>query len=179
MVNAARVAADFVGLLPREDCSPETTDQRAGFIHPHTITGGVGETIVELILRSFDSADLDAYAGTIRTAADQAVAKWPGSSAEVNVRKQYRNLGEGLATLPESVSLAVEAFENLGRPYEKTIVRGGTDGSVLTEKGLPTPNLSSGQHNIHSVGEFACLDEMVEAAEHLVELLKLWNRQVS
>ena len=84
-------------------------------------------------------------------------------------------LREGLAELPESVSLAEQAYENLGRSCTKTIVRGGTDGSRLTEKGLPTPNLSSGQHNIHSVTEYACLDEMIEAVEHLVELVTLWG----
>jgi tripeptide aminopeptidase len=79
-----------------------------------------------------------------------------------------------LAKLPEAVEFAQQAFANLGRDCETTIVRGGTDGSQLTEKGLPTPNLSSGQHNIHAVTEFACLDEMAQAVEHLVELLALW-----
>ena len=69
--------------------------------------------------------------------------------------------------------------ENLGRSCSEAIIRGGTDGSQLTEKGLPTPNLSSGQYNIHSVTEFACLDEMVEAVEHLIELLSLWSQQKS
>ncbi len=104
---------------------------------------------------------------------------WPGIKSEVVIRRQYRNLGDGLAKLPESITLAQQAFENLGRDCATEIIRGGTDGSVLTEKGLPTPNLSSGQHNIHSVREFACLDEMVAATEHLVELLSLWSNQRS
>jgi tripeptide aminopeptidase len=98
---------------------------------------------------------------------------------EVQRRRQYRNLGEGLQTLPESITLASQAFESLGQPYQLTVVRGGTDGSQLTEKGLPTPNLSSGQHNIHSVLEFACLDEMVLAADHAIELLRLWGEKRS
>jgi tripeptide aminopeptidase len=84
-----------------------------------------------------------------------------------------------LQTLPEAVTLASQAFENLGHSHQLAIVRGGTDGSQLTEKGLPTPNLSSGQHNIHSVLEFACLDEMAVAAEHAIELLRLWGEKRS
>ena len=175
MVNALRTAADFVAGLPRDTCTPETTDDRDGFIHPHTITGGVGEACVELILRSFETEDLAGYANLVRITADKVAAATPGISVEVEVREQYRNLREGLASLPEAVTLAEQAFQVLGRQCEKTIVRGGTDGSQLTEKGLPTPNLSSGQHNIHSVTEFACLDEMVEAVEHLLAMLPLWS----
>lgn len=175
MVSALRAVSDFVAQLPRDHQTPETTEHREGFIHPHTIAGGVGEASVELILRSFDATDLDTYATQIKTLADSVVSQTPGLSVEVTRKRQYRNLKDGLEHLPESIDLAVQAYENLGRPATKEIIRGGTDGSQLTEKGLPTPNLSSGQHNIHAVTEFACLDEMVEATEHLVELLALWS----
>ncbi len=176
MVNALRGASDFVAALPRQTLTPETTDGRDGFIHPHTISGGVGEATVELILRSFESEDLVKYAEQIQELANAIVRQTPGLKVEVEVRRQYRNLREGLADLPEAVSLAEQAFQNLGRPCSKAIIRGGTDGSQLTEKGLPTPNLSSGQHNIHSVTEFACLDQMVEATEQLIEMLSLWSQ---
>lgn len=175
MVNALRAASDFVAALPRDHATPETTEQREGFIHPYEIEGGVGEASVELILRSFETEDLEKFARLIKETADGIAASTPGITAEVEVRRQYRNLREGLSKLPEAVTLAQRAFENLGRPWKSAIIRGGTDGSQLTEKGLPTPNLSSGQHNIHAVTEFACLDEMVEAVEHLVELLSLWS----
>lgn len=175
MVNAARAAADFVAALPSDRQTPETTDAREGFLHPHTIRGGVGEATVELILRSFDSRDLDRYADEVLQAAEATVAATPGLRFEVDRRRQYRNMGGGLQRLPESMSLAEQAFSKLGRDSTRAIVRGGTDGSQLTEKGLPTPNLSSGQHNIHSVTEFACLDEMIEAVEHLVVLATLWG----
>jgi tripeptide aminopeptidase len=179
MINAVRGAADFVASLPRDSCTPETTEHRKGFIHPHTIRGGVGEATVELILRSFEVEDLDAYAQRLRQLAASIESHTPGLKVEVKIRRQYRNLREGLNELPQAVSLAKRAFEKLGRSSTEAIIRGGTDGSQLTEKGLPTPNLSSGQHNIHSVTEFACLDEMVEAVEHLVELLALWSEQKS
>jgi tripeptide aminopeptidase len=179
MVNALRGASDLVARLPRDRCTPETTEKRQGFIHPHTIHGGVGEATVELILRSFETDDLVAYAEQIKQLAETIAAETPGLQVEVEIRRQYRNLREGLRDLPEAISLAKEAFDRLDRPCKEAIIRGGTDGSQLTEKGLPTPNLSSGQHNIHAVTEFACLDEMVEAVEHLIELLTLWSGQKS
>ena len=179
MINAVRAAADFVASLPRDACTPETTEHRKGFIHPHSIHGGVGEATVELILRSFEVKDLESYADRLRQLAASIESHTPGLKTEVIIRRQYRNLRDGLKELPQAISLAKQAFENLGRSYTEAIIRGGTDGSQLTEKGVPTPNLSSGQHNIHSVTEFACLDEMVEAVEHLVEMLSLWSEQKS
>ncbi len=179
MINAVRAAADFIGSLPRDSQTPETTSGRDGFIHVHDVRGGVGSCEVNLILRSFDAAELDRFADQVTIAADAARARHAGLKVEVDRRRQYRNLAEGLKQLPDSVGLAREAFDAIGAPHQLAIVRGGTDGSQLTEKGLPTPNLSSGQHNIHSVLEFACLDEMELAARHLVELLRLWGEKRS
>ena len=176
MVNAVRAAADFVARLPSDTCSPETTDKREGFIHPYVIEGGVGESTVEIILRSFETEDLSAYSRQLQETADEVVKMMPGLKANVEITRQYRNLRDGLKDLPEAVTLAQQAFENLGIEYTSESIRGGTDGSQLTEKGLPTPNLSSGQHNIHAVTEFACLDEMSAAVDHLVELLSLWSQ---
>lgn len=179
MVNSLRGAATFVDSLPKHDRTPETTSGRDGFIHVHDIHGGVGRCEVDLILRSFVASQLDEFASVVVEAAEAAIDKTPGLRVEVHRRCQYRNLAEGLRAVPEAVSLASQAFENLGLPHQLAIVRGGTDGSQLTEKGLPTPNLSSGQHNIHSVLEFACLDEMVIATEHAIELLRLWSEKIA
>lgn len=177
MINAVRGAAAFVQRLPQDDWTPETTQGRQGFIHVHDIRGGVGSCDVDLILRSFDTAELDRFAQWVTAAAEATVQQQPGLQLQIERRAQYRNLAEGLRRLPAAVGLAERAFENLGRRCQQAIIRGGTDGSQLTEKGLPTPNLSSGQHNIHSVLEFASLDEMVAATEHLVELVRLWADQ--
>jgi tripeptide aminopeptidase len=157
--------------------SPETTEGKQGFIHPFEVNGSVAEAQVRLILRSFTTEDLPEYASLLRRIGDDVVRLMPGLECEVESYRQYRNMASGLAKLPLAVDLAEEAFKNLGRPVSRTIVRGGTDGSLLTEKGLPTPNLSSGQHNIHSLKEFACLDQMVEGVEHLVELADLWQQR--
>ncbi|MEM6688716.1 MAG: peptidase T [Planctomycetota bacterium] len=177
MINAVRAAAELVARLPKDHQSPETTDGRDGFIHPYAIEGGVAEASVKMILRSFESSDLNAYADQIRSIVAAILDETPGLSADVQITRQYRNLHEGLQSLPESVEFAERAFDQLGIACKKEIIRGGTDGSQLTEKGLPTPNLSSGQHNIHSIKEYACLDEMVIAGEHLIELLDLWAGQ--
>jgi len=177
MVNAVRGASDFVHSLPRTNQSPETTEGRDGFIHVVDIRGGVGKVEVDLIIRSFDELELDDFAGIVIRTAEDAAKRLSGLHVEFVRRRQYRNLAEGLKRVPEVVELAEQAYANLGMSCVRAIVRGGTDGSQLTEKGLPTPNLSSGQHNIHSVLEFACLDEMLQSAEHAVELLKLWGEK--
>jgi tripeptide aminopeptidase len=98
----------------------------------------------------------------------------PGSQIDVQIVKQYRNMGEGLAKEPRAVAYAQEAHRRLNRDCKLTIIRGGTDGSQLTERGLPTPNLSTGEHNPHSPLEWTCLEELTAAVEHLVELVQVW-----
>ncbi|QDV55628.1 peptidase T [Rosistilla oblonga] len=175
MVNATRAAGFFLQQLPDDSLSPESTDGRDGFIHPYEIEGGVGRAELRVLLRSFDTAELTQYADRLRQAATATEQQYPGLAVRVEVKPQYRNMADGLRENPRVADLAEQAFRNLGRPVRRSIIRGGTDGSALTEKGLPTPNLSSGQHAIHSLHEFACLEEMIEAVEHLQELLRLWS----
>ncbi len=174
MVNAVRVAADFVARLPRDRLSPETTDQREGFLHPYRAEGGVGEMTLRILLRDFETAALAQQAALLRTAAAESMAAFPGSSIEIDVSPQYRNMAEGLAREPRAVAYAEEALQRLGREPKLTIVRGGTDGAQFTAKGLPSPNLSTGEHNLHSPLEWTCLEEMLEAVEMLVELVRVW-----
>lgn len=177
MINAVRAASEFVSCLPGDGCTPETTEDREGFIHVYNFSGGVGEATVELLLRSFENDQLKEYADILSGLCDHVSEKYPGLEVNLKITQQYRNLRDGLSNLPQAIELPSQAFEELGRPFERASIRGGTDGSQLTEKGLPTPNLSSGQYQIHSVREFACLDEMIEAMEHLQVLLKLWSQQ--
>jgi tripeptide aminopeptidase len=174
MVNAIRAASAFVDKLPRDKLSPETTSERQGFMHPYQIAGGVAEVTLRIILRDFEKEALETYTQTLRDAAAEVEAEFPGATILVEVRRQYRNMRDGLIHEPRAVRYAQLAHERLGRDAKLTIIRGGTDGSQLTERGLPTPNLSTGQHNPHSPLEWACLDEMVQAAEVLVELVQVW-----
>jgi len=174
MTNALRVAADFLDRLPRDRLSPETTDGREGFLHPYEIGGGVAEVKLRIILRDFDTGRLAELAELLQRAAAASMAEFPGAKIRVDVRPQYRNMSEGLGREPRAVPYAQRALERLGRTAKLTIVRGGTDGSRLTELGLPTPNLANGQHTPHSPLEWACLEEMVQAAEWLVSLAEVW-----
>jgi tripeptide aminopeptidase len=173
MVNSIRAAGQFIARLPA-DLSPERTEGRDGFLHPYVLEGGVATTTLKILLRDFDTEKLSGYADQLKEIADKVAAECPGTQVLVEISEQYRNMADGLGKEPRAVEFAVAAHKSLGREPKTTIVRGGTDGSRLTELGLPTPNLSSGQHNIHSPLEWACLDEMVAACEIGVEIVKQW-----
>lgn len=175
MVNASRAAGHFLAQLPA-DLSPERTDGRAGFLHPYVIEGGVARAIVKVLIRDFETSKLVDHAEVLRQTAAAVNKTCPETSIHIEIIEQYRNMADGLVNEPRAVAYAVDAHQALGRDCATTIVRGGTDGSRLTELGLPTPNLSSGQHNIHSPLEWACLDEMVAAVEVGVEIVKRWAR---
>jgi tripeptide aminopeptidase len=174
MVNAIRAAAHFVDQLPRETLAPEVTADREGFVHPYHVDGGVAELRLRVLLRDFDTAALAKQAELLRAVAARTVVEFPGAAIDVQIKPQYRNMADGLAREPRAVQYVERAYQRLGRTVKRTIIRGGTDGSRFTELGLPTPNLSTGQHNPHSPLEWACLDEMVEAVEVLIQLVQVW-----
>jgi tripeptide aminopeptidase len=177
MVNAVRLAGAFLDRLPWQALSPETTAERGGFLHPYRIDGGVPEVSLRILLRDFDTAQLAVKADLLRKVAAVLQSEHPRAQIEVNVTTQYRNMADGLIKEPRAVSLAAEAMRRAGLEPKLTIVRGGTDGSRLTELGLPTPNLSTGQHNLHSLLEWTCLEEMETAVRVLVELAQVWGKE--
>ncbi len=178
MVNAIRAAGAFLGKLPLADRAPESTEGRQGFLHPYRITEAqVDRVEIQILLRSFDTSELAVYADLLHRVAQEVETEFPGTEVSVAVTPQYRNLGEGLRLEPRAVAFAQQAHQRLGRTPRLECIRGGTDGSRFTELGLPTPNLSSGQHNPHSPLEWACLDEMVAATEVVVELAQVWASQ--
>jgi tripeptide aminopeptidase len=176
MTNAVRAAADFIARLPRDGLSPETTEGREGFLHPYEIGGGVAEVNMKILLRDFAAVRLDEQADRLRQMAAAVCWEFPAAEITVHIDRQYRNMAEGLAREPRAVAYAQQALQTLGRTPKLTVVRGGTDGSRLTEMGLPTPNLSCGEHNPHSPLEWACLEEMVESVEWLVMLAETWGK---
>lgn len=177
MVNALRLAAAFLDRLPRLTLAPETTADREGFLHPYRIEGGVAQVTLRILLRDFQTAKLQEKARLLEEVAAVLRAEHPRAGIEIKVQPQYRNMAEGLAKEPRAMDLAEEAMRRVGLTPKRTIVRGGTDGSRLTELGLPTPNLSCGEHNLHSPLEWTCLEEMATAARVLIELAQLWGTQ--
>ena len=174
MINAVRLAAMFLDHLPQRTMSPETTDGRDGFLHPLTIEGGTGEVKIGFLLRSFDTSELPEQAELLREIARQVEREYPGSKVNVETRKQYRNMRDGIAKEPRAIKYAEEATRRAGLEPKFKIIRGGTDGSQITEKGLPTPNLSTGEHNPHSPLEWTCLEEMEAAVRVVIELCQVW-----
>jgi tripeptide aminopeptidase len=177
MVNAVWILSDFISRVPTDRLSPETTDGRDGFLHPYQISGGVASASARIILRDFETATLADHARLLEGIASELRAKHPRARIEVEIHKQYRNMRDGLAKEPRALAKAIEAVRAAGLEPELSQIRGGTDGSVLTERGLPTPNLSSGQHNPHSPLEWTCLEEMQKAVDILIELAIAWGRE--
>lgn len=177
MVNAVRLAGLFLERMPRLAQAPEMTADREGFLHPYRIEGGVAQTTIQILLRDFDTPKLAERAELLRAIARTIEAEYPTARVEVAIKSQYRNMADGLRKEPRAVALAQEAMQRAGITPKLAIVRGGTDGSRLTEMGLPTPNLSTGEHNIHSPLEWVCLEELATAVRVLIELVGVWAKQ--
>jgi tripeptide aminopeptidase len=177
MVNALRILSEFISHMPTDMLSPETTDGRDGFMHPYQLSGGVATASVRIILRDFETPKLREHAARLEAIAAELRARHPRAKIDVEIKKQYRNMRDGLGKEPRAMAKAVEATRAAGLEPELAVIRGGTDGSVLTERGLPTPNLSAGQHNPHSPLEWTSLEEMQKAVEVLVQLAITWGRE--
>ncbi len=175
MINASRGLAMLLSELPVDHCTPETTEGRQGFVHVYDIQGSVNVAQAKILLRDFHTPKLDDYAELIQMAADKTLACIPGLKIELKRQQQYRNMADSLSKAPQVVDFALRAHLALGRTPKLGVIRGGTDGAMFSALGLPTPNLSVGQHNIHSVLEFASLTEMEFAVQHAVKLLELWQ----
>ena len=177
MVNAVRILSDFISRLPRQNLSPETTDGRDGFMHPYQIQGGVSEASCRIILRDFETENLAKQKEQLECIADGLRAVYPECRIKIETKKQYRNMRDGLHKDPRAIPKAIEAVRAAGIEPIMDIIRGGTDGAQMTERGLPTPNLSSGQYNPHSPLEGTCVEEMETAAAILVNLAVVWGKE--
>jgi len=179
MVNAVRILADFLAALPTDRLSPETTAGRGGFIHPYGIEGGVGRAEARLILRDFEDTGLAAHAAILEEIARRLREAHPRARIDVAIRPQYRNMRDGLAREPRALAKAIAATRLAGLEPRLEVIRGGTDGSLLTALGLPTPNLSTGEHTPHSPLEWTSVEEMQAAVDVLLHLAALWGEERS
>ena len=176
LVNALRLAAQIVAALPSDTLTPETTTGREGFIHPHEITGDAAQAQVRFILRDFDDDALERHRALLERTAQEVIASEPRARVEIDVREQYRNMRRFLTSMPEVTAAAEAAIRAEGIEPIRQPIRGGTDGSRLSEMGLPTPNIFTGGHEYHSVREWASLQEMAAAAAVVVRLAEVWSR---
>jgi tripeptide aminopeptidase len=177
LINAIKIAADFIHLLPRDDLSPETTDGDAGFVHPYVLQASVDRTSVRLIVRDFRTSGLQEKEAMLEALARDAVSHYPGARLTIDIEDQYRNMREVLDQHPEVVESAREAIRRTGIEIRERRIRGGTDGSHLSFMGLPTPNIFAGEHNFHSRLEWVSVQDMEKAVEVIVNLCRVWEER--
>lgn len=176
MKNAVRAAADFIGRLPSERL-PEATEKREPYLHPLAISGETGKVVVKFILRAFSEPELKAMGDYVRKAAEAAQRDWPGVTFEVDIKESYRNMKVVLDKHPRVVNLAKDAVRLAGIEAVEGYIRGGTDGSALSFKGLPTPNIFTGAVNYHGFKECVSLEWMAKSCETLLHLAHLWGKE--
>jgi tripeptide aminopeptidase len=176
LVNALRLAARIVAALPADTLTPETTSGREGFIHPYSLTGTPAAAKLTAIVRDFDDSKLERHVELLERTANEVVGAEPRARLEFDARPQYRNMRRHLDAAPYATEAAEEAIRAEGLDPVRIPIRGGTDGSILSEMGLPTPNIFTGGHEFHSVREWASLQDMAASAATIVRLAEIWTR---
>ena len=176
MESAIKIAGQIIAALPYA-LSPEGTEGREGFVHPVGIEGHVETATVNFIIRDFDDNKLTAHANVIRKIAEQVLVNFPGSSYELQVNPQYRNMKSVLDQHPKIVANAIEAIKRSGLNAKLRSIRGGTDGSRLSFMGLPTPNIFAGEHAFHSKLEWVSEQDMQKAVETILHLCMIWEEE--
>jgi tripeptide aminopeptidase len=177
LVNAIKIAAEFVDSLPKGAFSPETTSGREGFVHPVHTEGTAEMAKVDFIIRDFETAKLREHADFLEKLANEIVDLYPGARCEVKVREQYRNMKEVLDQHPMVAQYAEEAIRRAGMTVRKFPIRGGTDGSKLSFMGLPCPNIFTGEMAFHSKHEYVSVQDMQKAVETIVHLAVIWEER--
>jgi tripeptide aminopeptidase len=177
MINAIKLAAEFIDALPAEGLSPETTDGHDGFVHPYVVQAAVDRTTVKVLIRDFRTEGLGEKERLLEALAAAVVARHPGARLDVTVEESYRNMKDVLDRYPEVTAYACDAIRAAGLEVRQRAIRGGTDGSRLSFMGLPTPNLFAGEHNFHSRLEWVSVQDMEKAVEVMVHLARLWEER--
>jgi tripeptide aminopeptidase len=173
MENAIKIASEIVAALPKDNLCPEATDGMQGFIHPTSIAGSLESASVDFILRDFETTKLEEYSDYLHKIAKKIINNYPNSKYEIKVTEQYRNMREVLDKHPHVYETALTAIKNVGVTPKVGAIRGGTDGAILSHKGLPCPNLFAGEQAIHSKHEWVSVQDMEKAVDMVLEICKL------
>ncbi|GAB3983282.1 peptidase T [Spirosoma terrae] len=175
--NALKIAADLLATLPKKSLSPETTDGKEGFIHPTHFEGNQDQAVLEFIIRDFTEVGLQEKETYLQNKLNDILVNYPGSSAQLTVKQQYRNMKEVLDQHPAVVENALEAIRRAGLTAERRSIRGGTDGSRLSFMGLPCPNIFAGEHAFHSRLEWVSVQDMQKAVDVIVNVAQVWEER--
>ncbi len=173
MVNAVRLAADFISRVPA-DAVPETTEGTQDYLHPFQIRGSVSEATITCLVRSFSEEGLQQMEAELQRIRSEVLGVEPRAAIEIEIKESYRNMKQVLDQHPHTVEHAEEAMRRVGIEPKRLAIRGGTDGARLSFMGLPTPNLSAGGYEFHSVNEWLPVGGMVKAVEVLAALMRIW-----
>ena len=177
MEHAIKIAAAIVDRLPRDTCSPETTEGREGFLHPITISGTLEASTLGLIVRDFTDAGLREKELLLESIVREVMQDYPHSTYRLDIKQQYRNMKQVIDAHPEIVDNAIEAIRRAGVTPVRTSIRGGTDGSRLSFMGLPCPNIFAGEHAFHSRLEWVSVQDMEKAVQTIVHLAMIWEER--
>jgi tripeptide aminopeptidase len=177
MEHAIKIAAAIIERLPKDTCSPETTEGKEGFLHPIGISGALEQTTIGFIVRDFTVAGLKEKEALLERIVKDVMKDYPRSTYRMEVKEQYRNMKEVIDRHPETVDYAIEAIRRAGLTPRRNSIRGGTDGSRLSFMGLPCPNIFAGEHAFHSRLEWVSRQDMEKAAETIVHLAMIWEER--
>ncbi len=177
MEHAIKIAAAIIDCLPKDNCSPETTDGKQGFLHPIGISGALERTSIDFIVRDFTEQGLKDKEALLERIVKDVMKGFPHSSWTIEIKQQYRNMKQVIDRHPQMIDNAVEAIRRAGLKPVKTSIRGGTDGSRLSFMGLPCPNIFAGEHAFHSRLEWVSRQDMEKAVQTIVHLAMIWEER--
>jgi tripeptide aminopeptidase len=177
MEHAIKIAAAVVDRLPKDTCSPETTEGRQGFLHPIGISGALEQVALSFIVRDFAEAGLKEKEALLEGIVKDVIKAYPRSTYRMEVKEQYRNMKRVIDRHPEIVDYAVEAIRRAGLKPVRGSIRGGTDGARLSFMGLPCPNIFAGEHAFHSRLEWVSRQDMEKAVQTIVHLAMIWEER--
>jgi len=177
MEHAIKIAAAIVDRLPRDTCSPETTEGREGFLHPIGLSGTLESSTLGLIVRDFTDAGLQEKEALLEGIVEEVMQEYPHSTARLEIKQQYRNMKQVIDAHPQIVDNAMEAIRRAGLSPVKASISGGTDGSRLSFMGLPCPNIFAGEHAFHSRLEWVSVQDMEKAVQTIVHLAMIWEER--
>ena len=177
MINSIKLASHIIEQLPKHSLSPETTEKREGYVHPHSFVGNEEETIVKFLIRDFTIDGLKAKENFLKEICHDVMAQYPKASYEFEIVEYYRNMKYQLDEEPRVVDYALEAVRRAGITPIKNAIRGGTDGARLSYMGLLTPNVFAGGHNFHSRQEYVSIQDMKKAVDVIINIVKIWEEK--
>ncbi|RAJ87851.1 tripeptide aminopeptidase [Chitinophaga dinghuensis] len=177
LISAIKIVSEIVDALPKDSLSPETTEDREGFVHPVRISGTVEQAEIDFIIRDFETSALEMHENFLRRIMEKVLERYPGAKGVLRTHEQYRNMKEVLDQHPEVTAYAAEAIRRAGVQPLKMSIRGGTDGARLSFMGLPCPNIFTGEMALHSKHEYVSIQDMQKAVQTIVLLAQVWEEK--